>query len=245
MSETGRGGPLLAARGLSRSFVSGSRTIQVLDGLDLEVGRDEMVAICGQSGVGKSTLLHILGALDRADAGSYVFSGRDVMAADAVARARFRMKEVGFVFQFHNLLPEFTALENVMLAGLIGRAGVSGTESRASALLADLGVAQRADHLPSRLSGGEQQRVAIARALMTAGSLLLADEPTGNLDPDTAGRVFDLMRRIQRERGLAVVMATHNAHLAAQCDRVLLLREGALCVLRGAGEEMAPVHPTG
>jgi lipoprotein-releasing system ATP-binding protein len=244
MSESGRGA-LLAARGLGRSFVSGGRILRVLHGLDLDVRRGEMVAICGQSGVGKSTLLHILGALDRADEGSYLFSGRDLMAHDAAERARFRTQEVGFVFQFHNLLPEFTALENVMLAGLIGRAGVPGTRARAAALLADLGVAERADHLPSRLSGGEQQRVAIARALMSAGSLLLADEPTGNLDPETAGRVFDLMRRLQQERGLAVVMATHNGSLAARCDRVLLLRDGVLTARAGAGEEMAPAYPTG
>ena len=219
---------LVQARGLTRAFRSGDRVIQVLRGLDLDVGRGEMIAIVGESGVGKSTLLHILGAIDRPDSGSYLFEGRGVFSGTADDLARFRNQRIGFVFQFHNLLPEFSALENVMLAGMIGRQPRAAAREAAARSLGDLGVAERSTHLPSELSGGEQQRVAIARALMTAGSLLLADEPTGNLDPETAGRVFALFREVQRARGLSVVMATHNEKLARACDRVLLLREGVL-----------------
>jgi lipoprotein-releasing system ATP-binding protein len=200
----------------------------VLRGLDLDVSPAEMVAIVGESGVGKSTLLHILGALDRPDSGSYLFDGRGVFEGASDDLARFRNQRIGFVFQFHNLLPEFTALENVMIAGLIGRRSPAGVREAALCSLEDLGVGERAGHLPAQLSGGEQQRVAVARALMTAGSLLLADEPTGNLDPSTAMKVFEVLREVQRRRGLAVVMATHNERLARSCDRVLQLRDGTL-----------------
>jgi len=219
---------LLHATGLTRSYRSGSRSLAVLRGLDLTVSRGEMVAIVGESGVGKSTLLHILGALDRPDSGSYLFKGRDVFVGSPDDRARFRSHEVGFVFQFHNLLPEFTAMENVMLAGLIAGQPRASSVAAAMGLLDELGIADRSTHLPSQLSGGEQQRVAICRAMMTGCSLLLADEPTGNLDPATAWRVFELMRSVQTARGLAVVMATHNERLAAGCDRILQLREGVL-----------------
>ena len=219
---------LLTARGLERSYRTGGKAVHVLRGLDLDVRRGEMVAIVGESGVGKSTLLHILGALDRPDSGSYLFDGQEVFRGTRDALARFRNQKIGFVFQFHNLLPEFTALENVMIAALIGRQERAVATARASALLEELGVEQRADHLPAQLSGGEQQRVAIARALITAGALLLADEPTGNLDPQTAVRVFEVMRSVQCARGVAVVLATHNERLAAACDRVLTLREGVL-----------------
>jgi len=202
--------------------------IQVLKGLDLDVRHGEMIAIVGESGVGKSTLLHILGAIDRPDSGSYLFEGRGVFAGTPDDLARFRNQRIGFVFQFHNLLPEFTALENVMLAGMIGRRPRAEARQAAARSLQDLGVSERSSHLPAELSGGEQQRVAIARALMTAGSLLLADEPTGNLDPQTAGRVFAVFREVQQARGLSVVMATHNEKLARACDRILLLRDGTL-----------------
>ena len=219
---------LIQARGLTRAFKSGDRVIHVLKGLDLDVNRGEMIAIVGESGVGKSTLLHILGAIDRPDAGSYLFDGRGVFAGTPDELARFRNQRIGFVFQFHNLLPEFSALENVMLAGMIGRQPQAAAREAAARSLRDLGVGDRSTHLPAELSGGEQQRVAIARAMMTAGSLLLADEPTGNLDPETAGRVFTLFREVQKARGLSVVMATHNEKLARACDRILLLREGVL-----------------
>lgn len=219
---------LLRAEALTRSYHTGGRVLPVLRGLDLAVSRGEMVAIVGESGVGKSTLLHILGALDRPDGGSYLFNGQEVSHKSADELARFRNHEIGFVFQFHNLLPEFTALENVMIAGLIGRRSAAATATAATRLLEELGVADRAEHLPSQLSGGEQQRVAIARALMTASALVLADEPTGNLDPGTGWRVFEVMRAMQRARGLAVIVATHNERLARGCDRILLLREGVL-----------------
>jgi lipoprotein-releasing system ATP-binding protein len=219
---------LLHASGLTRSYRTGGRTLPVLRGLDLEVSRGEMVAIVGESGVGKSTLLHILGALDRPDSGSYLFGGQEVFGGSSDDLARFRNRQIGFVFQFHNLLPEFTALENVMLAGLIGGGATAVVEAEAATMLGELGVADRSDHLPAQLSGGEQQRVAIARAMMTATSLLLADEPTGNLDPVTAWRVFEVMRAVQKAKGLGVVVATHNERLARGCDRILQLREGVL-----------------
>ncbi|MFQ5700911.1 MAG: ABC transporter ATP-binding protein [Acidobacteriota bacterium] len=219
---------LVRVTGLRRSYRSGDKTLHVLRGLDLDVARGEMVAVVGESGVGKSTLLHLLGALDRPEAGTYLFEAREVFGGSLNDLARFRSSRIGFVFQFHHLLPEFTALENVAIAGLIGRASPSDARRKAARFLESLGVADRADHLPGELSGGEQQRVAIARALMTAGALLLADEPTGNLDSGTAGRVFETLRSVQRERQLAVVVATHNERLAAACDRVLQLREGIL-----------------
>ena len=219
---------LVRARGLTRSYRTGGRVLPVLRSLDLDVASGEMVAVVGDSGVGKSTLLHVLGALDRPESGSYLFEGREVFQGRPEDLARFRNRDIGFVFQSHNLLPEFSAVENVMIAGLIGRRPQGETRARAVELLKELGVGERLEHVPAQLSGGEQQRVAIARALMTAGSLLLADEPTGNLDPGTAGRVFDVMRSVQRGRRLAVVMATHNERLALACDRVLLLRDGVL-----------------
>jgi len=226
---------LIRVTGLKRSYRSGDRTIGVLRGLDLMVAASEMIAVVGESGAGKSTLLHLLGALDRPEAGSYHFEGREILGGSVEELARFRNTRIGFVFQFHHLLPEFTALENAMLAGLIGRMPPQDARRKAMGLLADLGVADRADHLPSQMSGGEQQRVAIARALMTARSLLLADEPTGNLDAATASRVFEVLRNVQRARGVSVVMATHNKSLARECDRTLLLRDG---VLVPAGQEM-------
>ena len=219
---------------LKRSYRSGDRTISVLRGLDLSIAASEMVAVVGESGVGKSTLLHLLGALDRPDAGSYLFDGKEILGGSVEALARFRNTRIGFVFQFHHLLPEFTALENAMIAGLIGGSSPSAARDKAIGLLTDLGVSERADHLPSQMSGGEQQRVAIARALMTAGALLLADEPTGNLDAATASRVFEVLRGIQRARGVSVVMATHNERLARECDRTLLLRDGILVPVAAA-----------
>jgi lipoprotein-releasing system ATP-binding protein len=219
---------LITVRGLTRTYRAGQGALPVLRGVDLDLARGEMVAVVGDSGVGKSTLLHLLGALDRPDGGSYLFNGQEVLKGRPVDLASFRNRDIGFVFQSHNLLPEFNAVENVMIAGLIGRRPPGPTRKRAVEMLTDLGVGDRLTHFPAQLSGGEQQRVAIARALMTAGSLLLADEPTGNLDPGTAERVFQMLRSVQRTRHLSVIMATHNERLATACDRVLLLRDGVL-----------------
>ena len=223
MSDAG----LLRAEGLYKSYGAGAARIEVLRGLDLEVARGEAVAVIGDSGVGKSTLLHLLGGLDRPDAGRLRVGGFDVFTADARSLAPYRNASVGFVFQFHHLLPEFTALENVAMPWRIARRGGDGT-ARARELLERLGLAERLAHRPSELSGGEQQRVAIARALANGAELVLADEPTGNLDPRTGGRVFALLRELQSERFFSLVLATHSERLAASCDRVLRLEEGVL-----------------
>ena len=218
---------VLQARGLFKAYAGVRRRIEVLRGLDLEVAGGEAIAVIGDSGVGKSTLLHLLGGLDRADAGSLHFDGKDLLTLSGAALAEYRNRSVGFVFQFHHLLPEFTALENVEMPFRIGRRPGAGSE-QARATLARLGLGERLDHRPAALSGGEQQRVAIARALAPAPALVLADEPTGNLDPNSARAVFELLREVQGERGFAMVLATHSSRLAHACDRVLRLEEGVL-----------------
>jgi len=222
MSET-----LLEVTGLSRSFTSGSRRIEVLRGLDLRIDAGESVAVVGDSGVGKSTLLHLLGGLDRPDSGAVVYRGRDLPWDDPASMGSYRNREIGFVFQFHHLLPEFTALENVEMPFRIA-GNPAGARDTALRLLDCLGIAGRVDHTPGQLSGGEQQRVAIARAVAVSPALVLADEPTGNLDPATGARVFETLRELQRERGFALLLATHNERLANGCDRVLRLVEGRL-----------------
>src|SRR5437867_1728600 len=187
-----------------------------------------MVAIIGESGVGKSTLLHLPGALDSCDAGEYRFDGEDMGSMSASARATFRNRRVGFVFQFHHLLPELTLLENVCLPGMIGGRSRLSCEKSAAPILDSLGLSPLADQHPAELSGGEQQRAAVARALMSAGDLLLADEPTGNLDPRTGDKVFDALRRAQSDAGVAAVVATHSGKLAWRCDRVMQLHDGVL-----------------
>jgi len=219
---------LLRTEGLSKSYGRAGARIEVLKGLDLEVARGEAVAVVGDSGVGKSTLLHLLGGLDRPDAGRVLYGDLDVFAADAQRLAAYRNSSVGFVFQFHHLLPEFTALENVMMPARIARGGGVETEAEARRLLDRLGLGDRLSHRPSELSGGEQQRVAIARALGNGAHLVLADEPTGNLDPRTGGRVFALLRELQKERFFSLVLASHSERLAAGCDRVLRLEDGKL-----------------
>jgi len=211
-----------------KTFDGGARRVEVLRGVDLRVERGEMVAVIGESGVGKSTLLHLLGALDACDGGEYLFDGADVAAMSPKERAEFRNRRLGFVFQFHHLLPELSVLENVALPAMIGGRARLSSEALATPLLTALGLGSMLHQRPAELSGGEQQRVAVARALVSAGDLVLADEPTGNLDPRTGDRVFDEFRKVQRERGVAAIVATHSGKLARRCDRVLELREGVL-----------------
>ncbi len=221
-------GIVLEVQGLHKSFRSGAATLQVLRGVDLALAAGEFVAVVGPSGAGKSTLLHILGALDRPNEGQVVYKGNDVFKRRPAEVDRYRNREVGFVFQFHHLMPEFTALENVMMPALAARIRPAQATAEAERLLAEVGLAERATHRPGQLSGGEQQRVAVARALVMSPSLLLADEPTGNLDTESSDAVFGLLREIGRQRGLTVVMVTHNRELAAATDRILTLTAGRI-----------------
>ncbi|MBC7131573.1 MAG: ABC transporter ATP-binding protein [Roseovarius sp.] len=219
--------PMLRLAGVEKSYNRGRVSeIRVLAGVDLEVRRGEMVALVAPSGAGKSTLLHIAGMLDTADAGSIAIGGRDVTGLGDRRRTVLRRREVGFVYQFHHLLPEFTALENVVLPQLADGVARPEAAKRARALLEEVGVAARADHRPAAMSGGEQQRVAFCRALANRPGLLLADEPTGNLDPGTSDRVFGALERLVRGEGLAALIATHNLDLAARMDRVVRLDQG-------------------
>jgi lipoprotein-releasing system ATP-binding protein len=217
--------PFLEARALSKTYRNAEVPVSVFSGLELAVERGEMLAIVGPSGIGKSTLLHLLGGLDRADGGAIRVGDRELNAMSNDDLAAFRNQNVGFVFQFHHLLPEFTAAENVAMPGWIGRIGRDEALKRAAELLAELGLEARSRHFPNQLSGGEQQRVAIARALLTDPLLFLADEPTGNLDLETSEKVFDLMRECHSKRGLTSVIVTHNMDLAARCDRVFEMRQ--------------------
>jgi lipoprotein-releasing system ATP-binding protein len=214
----------LDARGLAKKYESGNASVEVFRELDVSVERGEALAVVGPSGIGKSTLLHLLGGLDRSDGGTIEVDGRDYAVMSNDELARFRNDKVGFVFQFHHLLPEFTAVENVAMPGWIGRMDREEALRKATVLLEELGLAERATHFPNQLSGGEQQRVAIARALLSDPVLLLADEPTGNLDVETSERVFEVMRRCQERRGLTAVIVTHNPELASRCDRVFEMK---------------------
>jgi len=220
--------PALKLEGICKSFHQGHKALHVLKGIDLEVKPGELVALIGASGSGKSTLLQVAGLLDRPTSGTIAIAGAEVHDLKDEARSDIRRNQLGFVYQFHHLLPDFTALENVELALRIS--GVSSVDATAQAktVLEEIGLAERLNHTPSELSGGEQQRVAIARAIVTNPSLLLADEPTGNLDEETAARVFKLLVSMVRDRGLAAVIATHDASLAAQMDRQLHLSAGVL-----------------
>jgi lipoprotein-releasing system ATP-binding protein len=220
--------PFIEVSALNKRYRVGTQDIHVLRDLDLVVERGEMVAIVGASGVGKSTLLHLLGGLDRADSGHITVDGHDLGAMADQARVAFRNAQVGFVFQFHHLLPEFSALENAEMPIRIARRSPAEARATASALLGRVGLAERLDHRPSMLSGGEQQRVAVARALVMQPALVLADEPTGDLDETTGDALHDLFREMHRERGLTSVIATHNPRLAASCDRILRLEAGRL-----------------
>ena len=215
--------PFLEARGLTKTYRDAEVPVQVFENLNLDVDRGEMLAVVGPSGIGKSTLLHLLGGLDRPDAGTIRVEEHEVTGMSTDDLARFRNRNVGFVFQFHHLLPEFTAMENVAMPGWIGKIGRAPALKKAADLLAELGLEHRSRHFPNQLSGGEQQRVAIARALLTDPKVFLADEPTGNLDLETSARVFDLMRECHAKRGLTSVIVTHNPDLAARCDRTFTM----------------------
>jgi lipoprotein-releasing system ATP-binding protein len=218
----------LALRGVQRSFRSGDGELAVLRGADLTLAAGEIVALVAPSGTGKSTLLHLAGLLEKPDGGQVIVAGRDAGALSDTERTAIRRDEIGFVYQFHHLLGEFTALENVVLPQMIAGRARSAARARAAQLLDAFGLGPRAGHLPSRLSGGEQQRVAIARALANAPAVLLADEPTGNLDAGTASGVFEELLRVVRTQGVAALIATHNADLAARMDRTVTLREGRI-----------------
>ena len=218
----------LAAADLHKSYPVAGAALPVLRGLDLSVEAGEMVAVVGASGVGKSTLLHLLGGLDRLDRGAISIGDVDLHRLRDQEVVAFRNRHVGFVFQFHHLLPEFDAVENTEMPLRIARLDAAAARTRATALLERVGLGGRLAHRPSMMSGGEQQRVAIARALVAEPSLLLADEPTGDLDEHTADLLHALLREMHRERGLTSVIATHNARLAAVCDRVLRLADGRL-----------------
>ncbi|MGE0392795.1 MAG: ABC transporter ATP-binding protein [Vicinamibacterales bacterium] len=218
----------LSVSGLSRGYTVAGQRLEVLREVALDVAAGEMVAIVGASGVGKSTLLHLLGGLDRPDAGRIVAGGVELTALGDQDLVAYRNSQVGFVFQFHHLLPEFSAFENAGMPLRIARRPGAEADAAASRLLERVGLGGRLHHRPSMLSGGEQQRVAVARALVMRPALLLADEPTGDLDEDTAERLHDLLREMHAEHGLTSIIATHNPRLAAACDRVLTLREGRL-----------------
>ena len=218
----------ISVSGLSKSYAVGGTRLSVLKDLELSLERGDMVAIVGASGVGKSTLLHVLGGLDTPDAGSVRIDQADPASLSDEALVAFRNRHVGFVFQFHHLLPEFSAVENAEMPLRIARKSAAECRERARSLLERVGLAERLEHRPGMLSGGEQQRVAIARALVMRPTLLLADEPTGDLDEHTAETLHDLLKEMHREHGLTSVIATHNPKLAAACDRILRLEDGKL-----------------
>ncbi len=219
---------LLRVSGLHKSFRTGEGSIEVLKGIDLVIRDGERLAILGVSGVGKSTLLHILGTLDHATQGRVEFRGEDLFAQDRAALARFRGRSLGFIFQFHHLLPEFNALENVMMPGLIGGQSHAQMRERAAGLLEEVGLEHRIRHPVGKLSGGERQRVAVARALVLEPTLVLADEPTGNLDPKTGDQVLELLLEINRLHGTALLVVTHSPALATRLGRRMELRDGYL-----------------
>ncbi len=221
--------PALRLTGIEKAYNKGRpNEVRVLSGVDLVIAPGEVVALAAPSGAGKSTLLHIAGLLDAADAGQVEIGGRTLSGQPDSVRTEVRRRDVGFVYQFHHLLPEFSALENIVLPQLADGVAASGAEARARDLLERVGIPHRADHRPAALSGGEQQRVAFCRALANRPRLLLADEPTGNLDQATSGRVFDTLMALTRETGLAALIATHDAALAGRMDRKTRLEAGRL-----------------
>jgi lipoprotein-releasing system ATP-binding protein len=220
-------------RGLVKTFRHNGIQVEVLTGVDLDIRQGETLAVVGASGVGKSTLLHILGTLERPSTGKVQWDGKDVFALDDRSLAAFRNRKVGFVFQFHHLLAEFNALENVMMPALIARLPQPAAREQAEAILVRVGLKERLTHRVSTLSGGEQQRVAVARALVLEPEVLLADEPTGNLDPKSGARVQELILELNRERGLTSVIVTHNLEMARILDRQISLLDGKAVILQG------------
>ncbi|MDI1366337.1 MAG: ABC transporter ATP-binding protein [bacterium] len=220
--------PVLSLRGVERVYKTEAGDLPVLRGVDLDVYPGEVVGLIGPSGSGKSSLLHSAGLLERPDAGLVALGGRDCSKLSERLRTRIRLGTVGFVYQFHHLLPEFSALENVAMPGMIAGRGRTDAQARARDLLTELGLAERVNHQPAQMSGGEQQRVAIARALANKPQLLLADEPTGNLDPATSAAVFQSLYGLARGQGVAALIATHNMDLARYMDRVFALKDGHL-----------------
>jgi lipoprotein-releasing system ATP-binding protein len=226
MSDASAPAALLVAEELEKEYRSGPEVVRVLRGVSVTLAPGEFVALIGASGVGKSTLLHLLGGLDRPTAGRVLFQGEDLAGWGEAGLARYRRRDVGFVFQFYNLLGDMSALENAMIPALIERKPAREVRELAAAALAEVGLGDRLNHLPGELSGGEQQRVAIARALINNPKVILADEPTGNLDPKTSEVIYDLFLRLQAERGLAFLVATHNPDLAQKAERGYRLVEG-------------------
>jgi ABC-type lipoprotein export system ATPase subunit len=220
--------PILSARGLKKTYAFGKRTLEVLRGVDLEVARGDFVALRGASGTGKSTLLHLIGGLDSPNAGEIFFASQSLAKFSESDLTNFRNRRVGFVFQAYHLLPELDALENVCLPARVARISVARAEKRARELLARVGLQNRVEHKPSELSGGEQQRVAIARALINEPELLLADEPTGNLDSKTGGEIIELLKNLCAEKQMTLVIATHDAKIAASAPRVIELVDGRM-----------------
>ncbi|WP_411903534.1 ABC transporter ATP-binding protein [Methylorubrum thiocyanatum] len=232
MAQTNVGGaqpvPALFFAGVQRRYAQADGALEILRGTDLAIWPGELVALVAPSGAGKSTLLHVAGLLERPDGGEVYIGGQPTAGMSDAERTRLRREEMGFVYQFHHLLPEFSALENVVLPQLIRGLARREAEARAAELLSFLGLKERLPHRPAELSGGEQQRVAIARAVANGPRLLLADEPTGNLDPQTAGRVFSILLQLVRASGLAALIATHNMELAARMDRRVTIRDGMI-----------------
>jgi lipoprotein-releasing system ATP-binding protein len=215
---------LLEIVNLNKSFLKGDYRLDVLSGFNMSVGKGEMLAIVGPSGAGKSTLLHIIGGLDKPDSGSVLFQGEDILKLKGKALDQFRNQDVGFVFQFHYLLEDFTALENVMMPALIAGENIDEAVKRAKALLAKVGLEDRVTHFPAELSGGEQQRTAIARAMMNSPKIILADEPTGSLDKKNSDEVLDMIR-LMRDEGVTVLIVTHEAAIAESCDRIIRIEK--------------------
>ncbi len=219
--------PLISIKNISKTFNVSGGDVRVLNDISFDVSKGDMTAIMGPSGAGKSTLLHILGTLDRPTSGSLLYEGQDILSFKADALSGFRNRNVGFVFQFHHLLPEFNALENAMLPGLISGIDRAGTRRKAEEILKDLGLSKRMHHKPGQLSGGEQQRVAVARALMLEPRVVLADEPTGNLDTKTGEELFELLLELNA-KGITFIIVTHNDLLASRCERIIRMKDGMI-----------------